>query len=54
MKFPETKEEFEAYKKALEAKGFTVVSKWRKGLKNIKLGEIVLAEPTEAREKKNG
>lgn len=39
-----TKEEFERMKAKLEAKGFTVISKWRKGLKTIKLGDTVLSE----------
>jgi hypothetical protein len=43
MNFPETKDEFEVYKTNLEAKGFTVITKWRTGLKSIRLGDIVLS-----------
>lgn len=41
---PYTKEEFEALKERLESKGYTVISKWRKGLKHVKLGDIVLSK----------
>jgi len=42
--FPQTREEFDAYKARPEAAGFTVLTRWRKGLKSIRLGDIVLSE----------
>lgn len=41
---PYTKEQYDELKASLEAKGFTVVTKYRKGLKHIKLGDLVLSE----------
>ena len=46
--FPQTREEFGAYKARLEAAGFTVLTRWRKGLRQIRLGDVVLSEDTEA------
>ena len=43
MKFPETREEYDAYRAELEARGFTVLTPWRKGLTRIRLGDIVLS-----------
>lgn len=40
---PYTKEQYEKFKKRLEDNGFRVITKWRKGLKHIELGEIVLS-----------
>lgn len=42
---PQTREEYEQMKTRLESGGFTVITKWRKGLKQIRLGDIVLSEP---------
>jgi hypothetical protein len=44
--FPQTREEFGAYKARLEAAGFTVLTRWRKGLRQIRLGDVVLSEDT--------
>lgn len=44
MRFPETREEYDAYRAELEARGFTVLTRWRKGLKRIRLGDIVLSD----------
>ena len=41
--FPQTREEYDQMKARLEALGFTVITKWRKGLKQIRLGDIVLS-----------
>lgn len=35
---------FESYKAAYEAAGYKVISRWRKGLKHIRLADIVLGE----------
>ena len=48
--FPETREEFDDLKARLEARGFSVLTRWRKGLVNIRLGDIVLSEAAEAEE----
>ena len=40
-----SREQFDRIKAAAEDHGYTVVSKWRPGLKNIRLGDIVLSEP---------
>lgn len=50
--FPQTREEFGAYKAELEARGFSVLTRWRKGLKTIRLGDVVLSE--DAREQQQG
>ena len=42
-----TREEFDRIKAAAEKRGFTVVSRWRPGLENIRLGDIVLSESCE-------
>lgn len=42
--FPQTREEFDHLKARYEARGFSVLTTWRKGLKNIRLGDIVLSE----------
>ena len=42
--FPQTREEFDRYKARLETSGFSVLTKWRTGLKAIRLGDIVLSE----------
>lgn len=47
---PVTKEWFEEMKARLEAKGYTVINKWRKGTTTIKLGDIVLSETPPAKE----
>ena len=39
-----SREEFDRIKAAAEEHGYTVVSKWRPGLKNIRLGDVVLSE----------
>lgn len=39
-----TKERYDQIKAHVETMGYTVVTKWRKGLKKIGLGEIVLEE----------
>lgn len=39
-----TREEFDRIKAAAEERGYTVVSRWRPGLRNIRLGDIVLSE----------
>lgn len=44
---PFTKEKYEALKARAEAAGFTVVTKWRPGLKHIQLGDIVLTPSPE-------
>lgn len=44
-----TREQFDRIKAAAESYGYTVVSKWRPGLKNIRLGDIVLSDPSSAR-----
>ena len=41
---PVTKEWFEEMKARLEANGFKVVNKWRKGTTSVKLGDLVLDE----------
>lgn len=41
---PVTKEWFDAMKTSLEAKGFRVKNKWRKGTTSIYLEDIVLSE----------
>jgi hypothetical protein len=41
---PFTRERFEKLKAAAERNGFTVVTRWRPGLKRIRLSEIVLGE----------
>ena len=41
---PMSKEYFDEMKARVEAAGYTVVNKWRKGTKTIKLGDIVLSE----------
>jgi len=40
-----SREQFDRIKAAAEGYGYTVVSKWRPGLKTIRLGDIVLSEP---------
>ena len=47
--FPQTREEFDACKAGLEARGFSVITRWRRGLKTIRLGDIVLSETGEDR-----
>ena len=39
-----TKKNYDAIKKRYEAKGYKVITKWRKGLKSIRLDDIVLRE----------
>ena len=39
-----SREQFDRIKAAAEERGYTVVSKWRPGIKTIRLGEIVLSE----------
>ncbi len=39
-----SREEFDRIKAAAEERGYTVVSRWRPGLKTIRLGDIVLSE----------
>ena len=41
---PFTRDEYNNIKARAEAYGFTVKTKYRKGLKNIALGDIVLSE----------
>lgn len=41
---PFTKEQYNKMKLSAESLGFRVATKWRKGLKHMKLGEIVLSE----------
>lgn len=41
---PFTKKRFEQLKAAYEAHGYKVVSKWRRGLKRIRLADIVLSK----------
>ena len=43
FQMPQTREEYDQMKARLEAGGFTVITKWRKGLKQIRLGDIVLS-----------
>lgn len=54
--FPQSREEFDRYKSELEARGFSVLTRWRKGLKTIRLGDIVLSEDSRdpAREQQQG
>jgi hypothetical protein len=40
---PTTKKEYESLKQELERNGFQVLSKFRKNMKTIKLGDIVLS-----------
>lgn len=49
---PWTKEGFEQVKADLERRGFVVITKWRRGLKHIKLGDIVLSEEQSKEETK--
>jgi hypothetical protein len=49
--FPQTREQFDAYKAELEARGFTVLTRWRRGLKTIRLGDVVLSGPAAQDEK---
>lgn len=41
---PFTKKDYEWFKRELEKAGFIVKTKYRKGLKYISLGDIVLSE----------
>jgi len=41
---------FDDFKAVLEQNGFQVLTKWRKGIKNIKLGDIILGEKADDRE----
>jgi len=44
---PFTEERFNEIKARAEARGYTVLSTWRQGLKHIRLSPIVLREETE-------
>jgi hypothetical protein len=46
--FPQSREEFDRWKAELEARGFSVLTRWHKGLKTIRLGDIVLSEDSRA------
>lgn len=43
---PWTKEDFEHIKRIYEAAGYTVLTRWRPGLKHIRLEDIVLSYGT--------
>ncbi len=43
---PWTKEDFEHVKRIYEAAGYTVQSRWRPGLKHIRLNDVVLSHGT--------
>jgi hypothetical protein len=50
-----TREEYDRLKAAYEAAGYTVVSKYRRGLKSIRLGDVVLSDaPHGPREQSRG
>lgn len=40
----EDKKVYEEFVKAMEEEGFKVLSKWRKGMKSIRLGDLVVSE----------
>lgn len=50
---PVTKEWFDGMKARLEARGFVVTNKWRKGTTSLHLKEIVLSEAPKQAESLN-